>query len=36
MNEAQQKQWKFVVINHVLIALSRNENIRNCLIFKAR
>lgn len=34
MNEAQQKQWKFVVINHVLIALSRNENIRNCLIFK--
>lgn len=34
MNEAQQKQWKFAVINHVLIALSRNEDIRNCLIFK--
>ena len=34
MNEAQQKQWKDETINHILIALSRNENIRNCLIFK--
>lgn len=34
MNEAQQKQWKNEAINRILIALSRNENIRNCLIFK--
>lgn len=34
MNEAKQKQWKFDTLNHILIALSRNENIRNCLIFK--
>lgn len=34
MNEAQQKRWKLDAINYVLVALSRNENIRDLLIFK--
>lgn len=34
MNKEQQNNWKFEVLNHIYLAVVKNKNIRNSLVFK--
>ena len=34
MNNRQYENWKFEVISQILIALAKNEHIKNNLVFK--